>query len=330
MTAAHTASAISVARAPKAKTGARAFARRFLNGDDIARAIVTVVAALILLITLLIVFQLWTKSELARARFGWGFLTSTTWDPSGEQFGALPFIYGTLVTSVLALLLAVPIGLGAAIFLSELAPPRISNALTFLIELLAAVPSVIYGLLGIYVMLPLLRSYVAPVMKGLFGWTPLFSGPFYGFGFFTAGLVLAVMILPFIVSVSRQILLAVPPEQREGALALGATQWETTWRVVVPFAKRGIVGSVFLALARALGETMAVTMVIGNTSKIAASLLAPGYSIAAVVANEFPESSGLHQQALIELGLVLFVLTIIVNGLARLLVAGTSKMEARA
>lgn len=310
--------------------GARAFARRLVGGDQIARFTVTLAAALILLVTALLVYELWINSHLAREKFGWHFLVTQTWDPNAGQFGALPFVFGTLVTSLLSLLIAVPLGVGAAIFLSELAPPRISAALTFLIELLAAVPSVIYGLLGVFVMLPLIKQYLAPPLRNLLGWTPLFEGPFYGVSLLAAGIVLAVMILPFIVSVSRQVLLAVPADQREGALALGATRWETTSRVVVPFARRGIYGSIFLALARALGETMAVTMVVGNVPQIKASLLAPGYSIAAVIANEFTEATDdLYINALIELGLVLFGLTIIINGLARVLVAGTSRASAQ-
>jgi phosphate transport system permease protein len=193
-----------------------------------------------------------------------------------------------------------------------------------LIELLAAVPSVIYGLLGVFVLIPILRE-IEPSLKAVLGWTPFFSGPFYGVSLFSAGVVLAVMIIPFIISISREVILAVPGDQREGALALGATRWETTWDVVVPFARKGIAGSIFLALARSLGETMAVTMVVGNETKIHASLFAPGYSIAAVLANEFVEATGpLHLSALTELGLVLFALTIVINGAARILVASTS------
>jgi phosphate transport system permease protein len=317
----------SEARVPgtKEKPGTRAFAQRFFSGDEIARALVTISAALILLVTVLLVYELWINSHLAREKFGWHFLVTQVWDPNAGQFGALAFVFGTVVTSFVALLIAVPLGVGAAIFLSELAPPKLSNALTFCIELLAAVPSVIYGLLGVFVLMPLIKQYLHPVLKGALGWTPLFSGPFYGPSMLVAGVVLAVMILPFIVSVSRQVLLAVPNDQREGALALGATKWESTWKVVVPFAQRGIYGSVFLALARSLGETMAVTMVIGNTPQIKASLFAPGYSIAAVIANEFTEATyDLYVHSLIELGLVLFALTIIINGLARLLVSSTA------
>jgi len=224
--------------------------------------------------------------------------------------------------------MGIPLGVGAAIFLAELAPPKISDALTFLIELLAAVPSVIYGLLGVFVLIPILRE-IEPSLKAALGWTPFFSGPFYGVSLFSAGVVLAVMIIPFIISISREVILSVPGDQREAALALGATRWETTWDIVVPYAKKGIMGSIFLALARALGETMAVTMVVGNDPKIKASLLAPGYSIAAVIANEFTEATGqLYTSALIELGLVLFALTIVINGMARLLIIGADKYKA--
>ncbi len=291
----------------------RGFLRRLRAGDQIAWAVTASAALGVLAITALLVYELYASSALSRAKFGWGFLFSRTWDPVAGEFGALPFIYGTVVTSALALAMAVPLGVGAAVFLSELAPPRISDVLTFVIELLAAVPSVIYGLLGIFVLVPIMRRLGAP----------------YGVGVMTAAVVLAVMILPFIVSISREALISVPRDQREAALALGATRWEATWQVVVPYARLGITGSVFLALARALGETMAVTMVIGNNPDIASSLLAPGYSIAAVIANEFTEATAdLHLSSLVELGLVLFVLTIILNGLARLLILATKRRGA--
>jgi phosphate transport system permease protein len=300
---------------------------RLRGGDEAAYVITFIAAASILLITGLLVYELFINSADARAKFGWAFLYTQTWDPVNDHFGALPFIYGTLVTSFLALLMGIPLGVGAAIFLAELAPPKISDALTFLIELLAAVPSVIYGLLGIFVLVPILRL-VEPSLRAVLGWTPFFSGPFYGVSLFSAGVVLAVMIIPFIISISREVILSVPGDQREAALALGATRWETTWDVVVPYAKKGIMGSIFLALARALGETMAVTMVVGNDPKIKASLFAPGYSIAAVIANEFTEATGkLYTSALIELGLVLFALTIVINGVARLLVMGADKYK---
>jgi len=299
--------------------------RRLLGGDEIARFIVTAAAAGILIACGLLVYELWVSSGAARHEFGWSFITGRTWDPNAGEFGAWPFVVGTTVTSAIALLIAVPAGVGAAIFLAELAPRRVSDFLAFCIELLAAVPSVIYGLLGVFILVPVMKVLVDGPLKAALGWLPIFSGPFYGVSTLTAGVLLALMVLPFIVSVSRQVLLSVPTEQREAALALGATRWETTWNVVLPYAKRGIYGSAFLALARALGETMAVTMVIGNSPQLQASLLAPGYSIAAVVANEFTEATGdLYVSALIALGLVLFGLTVVINGLARLLVASTS------
>jgi phosphate transport system permease protein len=292
----------------------------------VAHLVVLIFASAIILVTALLVLELYRNSGLARQKFGWQFLFSRTWDPVFEQFGALPFIFGTVVTSAVGLLVAVPLGVGAAIFLAEMAPLRISDALTFVIELLAAVPSVIYGLLAMFTLVPLLRTTVQPFLKETLGWLPLFQGPMYGVGLLAAGLILAVMIVPFIISISREVLLAVPVEQREAALALGATRWESTWRVVVPYARAGILGSIFLAMARALGETMAVTMVIGNNPKISSSLFAPGYSIAAVIANEFTEAtSDLYVHALIELGLGLFILTIILNGLARLLILATQR-----
>ncbi len=303
---------------------ASSFVRRLMRGDEITYLITAACALSIVVITSLLFYQLFVNSALSRHKFGWNFLFTTTWDPVAGQFGALPFICGTLVTSALALLIAVPVGVGAAIFLAELAPPNFSASLTFLIELLAAVPSVIYGLLAIFVLVPALRL-VEPALRATLGFLPLFQGPFYGVSLLSAGVILAIMIVPFIISISREILLAVPADQREAALALGATTWESTWQVVVPFARKGITGSIFLALARALGETMAVTMVIGNQPKINTSLFAPGFSIAAVIANEFTEATGdLYLSALIELGLVLFGLTIVINGIARLLIATTS------
>jgi phosphate transport system permease protein len=303
---------------------ASSFVRQLKKGDGVTYLITLGCAFSIVVITAMLFYELFAKSALARHTFGWNFLFSTTWDPVAGQFGALPFIYGTLVTSALALIIAVPFGVGAAIFLAELAPPKISDFLTFLIELLAAVPSVIYGLLAIFILVPALRL-VEPALRATLGFLPIFQGPFYGVSLLSAGVILAIMIVPFIISVSREVLLAVPADQREAALALGATTWEATWQAVVPFARKGITGSIFLALARALGETMAVTMVIGNQPKINASLFAPGFSIAAVIANEFTEATGdLYLSSLIELGLVLFGLTIIINGAALLLVATTS------
>ena len=307
-------------------SGSRSFLGRLTDGDEVARIITFVFAASVVLITFLLVLTLWQGSVLARHKFGFAFFVTQVWDPNEGTFGALPFIYGTLVTAILALIIAVPLGIGAAIFLAELAPARLSDTLEFFIDLLAAVPSVIYGVLGIFLIVPVMRTIIQPALKKTLGFLPLFQGPAYGIGFLTAGIVLAVMIIPYIISVSREVLLSVPRDQREAALSLGATRWESTWKVVVPFARTGIMGSIFLALARALGETMAVTMVIGNTPKISASLFASGYSIAAAIANEFNEaSSPLHSQALIELGLVLFLLTFILNGIARLLIIATSQ-----
>lgn len=300
--------------------------KKIQAGDNIARLIVLAFAASVLIVTVLLVHQLWVASEPTRQAFGLSFLWGKAWNPVTDEYGALPFIYGTVISSILALLISVPLGVGAAVFLSELAPARISSSLTFLIELLAAIPSVIYGLLALFTIVPLMRVYGEPLLKSTLGFLPLFQGPAFGVGMLTAGIVLAVMTIPFIISVSRESLLAVPREQREAALALGATRWESTWQVVIPYAKLGIFGSVFLGLARALGETMAVTMVIGNDPKIAASLFAPGYTIAAVIANEFSEATGrLYQSALVELGLVLFCLTIVINGVARLLIVMTTR-----
>lgn len=318
--------ALATADRTRSSRRLRQFVQQLRHGDEVAHVVTLMAGASIIAVTALLVSQLFVHSSLPRHQFGWQFFLGKTWDPVSGDFGALPFIYGTVVSSALALLMAVPLGVGAAIFLSELAPTRISNALSFVIELLAAVPSVIYGLLGIFVLIPVLRSAVMPLLKHTLGFLPLFKGPIYGVGMLAGGSVLAIMIVPFIISVSREVLLAVPVEQREAALGLGATKWESTWQVVVPFAKAGIWASVFLALARALGETMAVTMVIGNDPRINASLFAPAYSIAAVIANEFTEATGnLYLQSLIELGLVLFLLTILINGLARLVIIATTQ-----
>jgi len=309
--------------------GSRSFFSRLRDGDEIARLVTFLFAAWVVFLTLVIVFELWQSSVLPRHKFGFAFLRTSVWDPVFDQFGALPFIYGTLVTSAVALVIAVPFGIGAAIFLAELAPARVSDTLEFFIDLLAAVPSVIYGVLGIFIIVPAMRDFIEPWLKETLGFLPLFKGPAYGIGFLTAGMVLAIMVVPYIISVSREVLLSVPRDQREAALALGSTRWESTWKVVVPFARTGIMGSIFLALARALGETMAVTMVIGNTPLISASLFSPGDSIASVVASQFKEATGdLYTQSLVELGLVLFLLTFVLNGLARLLILLTSRRGA--
>ncbi len=297
------------------------------RGVDFVAWLMTLVAALtVLFVTVWLLVELWRRSALARQAFGFRFLLDRVWDPVFGHFGALPFVYGTLVTSAVAMLIAVPLGVGAAIFLAELAPRGLSDTLTFLIELLAAVPSVVLGLVGIFVVVPWVRTSFGPFLKSVFGFLPLFQGPIYGVGFLAAGLVLAIMVLPFIVSISREVLLSVPQELREAALGLGSTHWESTWKVVVPTAGTGILGSIFLGLARALGETMAVSMVIGGTPQIAASLFAPGYSIASVIADQFAEATGdLFRQSLVELGLVLFGITVLLHALARLLVHATAQ-----
>lgn len=302
-----------------------------LKGTDRAAYLFTLFfACLILAITALLVSQLWIGSHAARVKFGFGFLTSSLWNPVTSEFGALPFLYGTVITSFVALLISVPLGIGAAIFLAELASTRLSNSLTFLVELLAAVPSVIYGLLAIFTLVPFMQSTLGPFLQSFLGWSPLFDGPIYGVGYLTAALVLSVMMFPFIISVSREALLAVPREQREAALALGATQWESTFQIVLPYAKLGIFGSVFLGLARALGETMAVTMVIGNDPKLHASLFDQGYTIAAVIANEFTEASNdTHLASLVLLGLVLFGLTMLINAFARIMISLTTAKGSR-
>ena len=305
------------------------FLRRLRNGDEIAHVVTMIFGASILLVTAFLVYELWIQSAQSRAKFGWSFLVTSTWDPINGIFGAWPYIYGTLVTTAVALAIAVPLGLGAAIFLSELAPPKVSSSLSFVIDLLAAVPSVIYGVLAVFLLEPVMRTTVQPFLKHTLGFLPIFKGPAYGFGYLTAGIVLAIMTVPFIISVSREVLMAVPQDQREASLGLGATRWETTFKIVVNYARTGILGSIFLSMARALGETMAVTMVIGNVAKVSSSLFAPGYSIAAVIANEFADAtSELHLSSLIELGLVLFLLTFILNGLARVMIIATSRRGA--
>lgn len=306
---------------PRSLTSSRRY------GDPAFRGATIGFAALVVVVTAVIGTILWNGSALSRDRFGWGFLGTSTWDPVFMKFGALPFIYGTLASSTIALSIAVPLGLGAAICLSELLPRRWSDPLAFLVELLVAVPSVVYGLVGVFVLAPLMRD-VGGQIAATFGFIPFLAGPAYGVGLLTAGILLAFMIVPFIVAVSREVLLAVPQTQRDAALALGATRWETVWLVVLPYARSGIFGSVFLALARALGETMAVTMVIGNRPEIVASLFAPAHTMAAVLANEFTEATDdLYLAALMEVALVLFAITVIINGVARLLLASAKGQE---
>lgn len=295
-------------------------------GDRLFARLLAAMAGVVLVIMAAMLAALTVGAWPAIRKFGPAFFATSTWDPVAGDFGALPFVYGTLVSSAVALALAVPLGLGVAIFLSELAPGWLRRPVGFLIELLAAIPSVVYGLWGIFVLVPWVRTTLSPSLKATLGFLPLFDGPPLGIGMLAAGLILAIMVVPFIIAASTEVMRAVPTSQREAALSLGATVWETTRTAVIPYARSGIVGAIFLALARALGETMAVTMVIGNVPQIRASLLAPGYTIAAVIANEFAEATDdLYVAALIYAGLVLFLVTLTVNILARLLVARVAR-----
>jgi phosphate transport system permease protein len=269
----------------------------------------------------LIIYQLVTKSQLSWHAFGWRFFFQSEWDPVNDQFGAWPFVYGTLVSSILALILAVPLAVGVAVFITEMSPRWLRGPLAFTTELLAAIPSVIYGLWAIFVLVPLLREYVEPWLGKYLGWTGFFEGAPYGIGMLAAGIILAIMVVPIVSSITREVMVAVPQQQREAVLALGATRWEMIRTGVLRNARAGILGGVILGLGRALGETMAVTMVIGNRPEIAKSLFAPGYTMASVIANEFSEATGdTYLSALVEVGLALFILTIIVNILAQILV----------
>lgn len=282
------------------------------------------VAILVLMGTM--VLQMVAFSWPAVERFGLGFLTGTSWNPVSQKFGALPYIYGTVASSALALIISGPIGLGIAIYLSELCPGMLRNPLSFLVELLAAIPSVVYGLWGIFVLAPILRNWVEPVLGSSLGFLPLFQGPPFGVGMLAAGLILAIMVLPTIAAISRDVMRAVPNTQREAMLALGATRWEVIARAVVPYARSGIMGAIILGLGRALGETMAVTMVIGNRPEISASLFAPAYSMASLIANEFSEATyDLYRAAIIEIGLVLLGVTVLLNAGGRLLVWGVAR-----
>jgi phosphate transport system permease protein len=275
----------------------------------------------VLAIVGLIVYELITKSALSWHAFGFKFFVRSEWDPVNDQFGALPFVYGTIVSSILALLLAVPLAVGVAVFITEMCPRWLRGPLAFTTELLAAIPSVIYGLWAIFVLVPLLRVYVEPFMGKYLGWSGLFEGTPYGIGMLAAGIILAIMVIPIVSSITREVMTAVPQQQREAVLALGATRWEMIRTGVLRNARAGIMGGVILGLGRALGETMAVTMVIGNRPEIAKSLFAPGYTMASVIANEFSEATGdLYLSSLVEVGLALFIVTIIVNIIAQFLV----------
>jgi len=289
--------------------------------DRLFSTVMTLCGLAVLGVLGLIVFELMLRSSLSWHAFGFKFFSGSDWDPVNEQFGALPFVYGTLVSSLLALIIAVPLSVGVAVFTTEMCPKALRGPLSFFVELLAAIPSVIYGLWAMFVLVPLLSQYVQPFLSKTLGWTGLFTGPSYGFGMLAAGIILAIMIVPIISSIAREVLMVVPQHQREGVLALGATRWEMIRVGVLRNARAGIMGAIILGLGRALGETMAVTMVIGNQPQIKASLFESGYSMASVLANEFSEATGdVHRSALIEIGLALFLVTIVVNAMARLLV----------
>jgi phosphate transport system permease protein len=289
-------------------------------GDSAFKWLTFLMAVSVFVLVVLIGLELAKGSHLTLKKFGWSFLGESDWDPVNEQFGALPFIFGTIVSSLIALIIAVPLSIATAVFLTELAPLWLRKPLTFFIELLAAVPSVILGLWGIFVMVPWLREHLFPFLRSTLGFLPLFKGPIYGVSMLAGGIIVAIMILPVITSISREILRSVPDLQREAAYALGATRWEVTRIAVLSYAKKGLFGAVILGLGRALGETMAVTMVIGNRPEIAKSLFAPGYSLASVIANEFTEAtSDMYLSALFEIGLVLLGVTVLVNAIAQLL-----------
>ena len=298
-------------------------------GDPLFKSITGLFAVLIAGLAVLILAEMAINSKLPFEKFGFGFLGHSIWDPVHEQFGALPFIYGTAVSSIISLLIAVPVSLGVAIFLVEKAPRSLSTPITFIVQLLAAIPSVVYGLWGIFVLAPMLRNHVYPALQASLGFLPLFKGNQNGLGLLTAGLILSIMVLPIITAVTTDVLRAVPGIQREAALALGSTRWEATL-IVLQNAKSGISGAIILGLGRAIGETMAVTMVIGNRPQVSASLFDPSFTIASAIANEFTEATTeIYLQSLVELGLILFLVTFVINMLARLLVWSVTRGEGR-
>jgi phosphate transport system permease protein len=313
----------SVPTVPVTATASSRWPDRLFYALTLAGALV--VGVLIVLVG----WQLFRGAQSALHQFGWRFLVGSAWDPVNDQYGALPFIFGTFVSSVIALLIAVPLSIGTAIYLTDLAPMWLRQPVASLIEMLAAVPSVIWGLWGIFVLVPWLREHIYPGIQKAFGFLPLFQGPIYGVGMLTGGIIVAIMILPIVTSVSREVLRSVPNLQREAAYGLGATRWEVTRIAVLSYARRGLFGAAVLGLGRALGETMAVTMVIGNTPAISASLFAPGYTLASVIANEFAEATALYRNALFELGLVLLGVTILINIVALVLVRAITSAETR-
>ena len=299
------------------------------HGDRLYQWLLVLATVAVVGLVLGIGYELWQNSGLSREAFGWKFLISAAWDPAlTDTFGALPFILGTLTTSIIALLGAIPLGLGAAIFLAEVAPDWMSQPLGFLAELLAAVPSVVFGLWGLFAYIPLFVRPTSSLLENTMGFLPLFQGPVYGPSRLAAGLLLAIMVLPTITAVSRDVLKAIPDDQREAAMALGSTRWEMISEVLLPYGTSGFLGAIILGLGRALGETIAVTMVIGNNLDLSASLLHPGYTMASIIANEFTEATfALYLNALIEIVLILFVITLLINLAARILIWRVSKRE---
>ncbi len=312
---------LEVAQSPSGQIGPLANTGTSETADRVFHVAMLCCGLSVLVLVGLIIYELLTKSGLSWHAFGLKFFFRSEWDPVNDQFGALPFVYGTIVSSILALLISVPLAIGVAVFITEMSPPWLKGPLAFTTELLAAIPSVIYGLWAIFVLVPLLREYVEPWLARYFGWTGLFQGIPFGIGMLAAGIILAIMVVPIISSITREVMTAVPRQQREAVLALGATRWEMIRIGVLRNARAGIMGGIILGLGRALGETMAVTMVIGNRPEIAKSLFAPGYTMASVIANEFSEATGdLYLSSLVEVGLALFILTIIVNIIAQVLV----------
>ena len=302
--------------------------RQWNVGDFVFKHLTMLFAVGVLSLVFLMGYEMYKGSSLSIAQFGWRFLATSVWDPVRDEYGALPLIFGTVISSLLALVIALPLGLGVAVFLSELAPRWLERPLSFLVELLAAITSIVYGLWGIFVLVPWLRLHAEPWLGSHLGFLPFFKGAPYGFGMLAAGLILSVMVLPIIASISRDVMRSIPDLLREAALGLGATRWETT-KVVLAASKSGILGATLLGLGRAVGETMAVTMVIGNRADISASLFSPGYSMASVIANEFAEATtSMYTSALIEVALVLFVVTILLNALARLIVWSVTRRYA--
>jgi phosphate transport system permease protein len=299
------------------------------RSDRVYRNVLTGLALALPALILIILGVLFTGALPALKKFGPSFVWTSTWDPVAEVYGAAPMIFGTLASSFLALVIAVPLALSVAIFLTEFSPRWLRQPVGFVIELLAAIPSVVYGTWGIFVLIPFLRAHVVPPLKAVLGWTPFFHGVFYGNSLLAGGIILAIMIVPYIAAVSREVLLAVPGSQREAALAMGATRWEAVRSAVLPYGRAGLIGAVILGLGRALGETMAVTMVIGNRHDIGVSVFQPAYTMAAAIANEFSEATThLYLSALFEVGLILFVLTVVVNAVARILIWRVARGQA--